>query len=1084
MPTHFFPITTITQVLEDETFLTQALNFHEITRFETSEERAIHNARINAEQIIKEDYANELYKRVATDECKIIEIDLEIKPPKKNLAWRKSVQLKLHAVQSIRKDGYYKAFIPALTISVITKKKTNLEQKLKDEILFALQRDGYTKSLQYLRWLERIENLRLEKQEIAVQLPRTKQRAIAEEKGETKEKSVLKETATALFSIKLKTAYEVEKQTEIIADIFKAKQKASILLVGKAGVGKTAIFHQLVNNRNDLDLTEFQFWATSGAKLIAGQTGFGMWQERCQKLIDEAKETNAILHLGSLIELLEVGKSNSSTQGIASFLRPKIARGEIICVVECTPEQLPILERNDPNLLGSFQQIHINEPNKQTSLKILNSVTQELTRNKRLKKAESDAINTIESLHRRYSTYSSFPGRPVQFLRNIFSQTENKQTIETQQVIESFSNETGLPQMLLSDKIPLELSETKQFFENKVIGQNEAVGLITKLIATVKTKLTRPQKPIASLLFIGPTGVGKTEMVKSLTEFFFTNKDRMIRFDMSEFSNPLSVQRLIGGTGEKEGLLTAKVREQPFSVILLDEFEKAHSSFFDLLLQILGEGRLTDSVGRVADFTNSIIVMTSNLGASEFQRGKSGFLRNSRERKNAIKHFDSAVKDFLRPEIFNRIDRIVPFSPLDENTVLKIADLEINKMKLRDGLRYRPVELDITKDAFKHLATKGYDVRYGARPLKRTLERELLAPLSAELNLRPLNEKLYVRCRLPNDKITLDFVTEETAKNQKVATMALASSAGRIAQIRRKVQKFLACYRLTELKNEMYQIVRIESRQKRGKWISPEDYKRIERKEKVQNFLKTLQIFNVEINSNEDEILLEIYGKKETANKGIPQIIEKNEKRYQRYLFELLKFQYQNPNEIKLALFSENSKEMFRLANLLRHCVKKNKGKITSVLAFTTVEQKNKTKEKPTLFDKIVWRKESDEPNKFIENSPNETFGLVMQLEGKLALPRFGSEIGVHRFPIGSKLNHVVVSATSAEFNKFKLPENLAKRDSINAQTERRIYDFPNGKVKDLALNKTILLVNKKLNDLYIELVETQLQKTADNLIE
>ncbi len=1084
MPTHFFPIVTLTQEFEDSSVLSEAIKFHEISRFNTKDEHAILDVRVNVEEILKRVYANDLYRRFSSENYKIKEIELEIEPPTKTLSWRNNINLKFHVVQSIRQDNYLTAYIPALGVAVVSKKKAKFEEKIKQEILSTLQRDGYLKSLQYLRWLERIEKVRLQKEEIAINLPRTKQRAIAEENEDTVEKSVLKESATDLFSVKLKTAYEVRKQIELLAEIFKAKQTSSILLVGKAGVGKTAIFHQLINERNEFDLEDFEFWATSGARLIAGQTGFGMWQERCQKLIDEAKERNAILHLGNLIELLEVGKSMSSMQGIASFLRPKIARGEIISVVECTPEQIPVIERNDANLLGAFQQIRIEEPDRKRSLIILESVTKELSQNKTIEKNESEAIRTIDSIHRRYSTYSAFPGRPVNFLRNVFADIGKDEKFSSNRVIKAFSNETGLPEMLLSNEIPLDLSETEKFFKQKVIGQDEAVKLITNLIATVKTKLTRPRKPIASLLFIGPTGVGKTEMVKSLTEFFFTEKERMIRFDMSEFSNQLSVQRLIGGTGEKEGLLTAKVREQPFSVILLDEFEKAHNSFFDLLLQILGEGRLTDSVGRVADFTNSIIVMTSNLGASEFQRGKSGFLRNSRERKNAVKHFDSAVRDFLRPEIFNRLDRIVPFSPLDEKTVLNIAELEIKKLKMRDGLRFRPVELEITNDALKHLATKGYDIRYGARPLKRTLERELLVPIATELNLRPIDKKLLVKCGLLNDKLNIEFIGENKTKTQHLATKVLASNAEKIAGLRRKMQKFLASYRLTELKDEIYRIIKLEALEKRGRWISQEDYRRIEKKLKLQNFLDKLNKFSDEINQTENKILLEIYGKSSQNDSNYPIQITEIEKRLRKYLFELLKFQYHNPNEIKLVLFSQNSATLFRIARYYATSMRENKNKISNILYFSTQSQAKQKAETILLFGREVWRKETNETENFLAKTPNETFGFILHIEGDLVLPRFGAEIGIHRFTNGAKNDRVLVSVTSGEFNKYTLPIDLEKHDSIKSQDERRVYDLPNNKVKDLLLEKTFSLEQNVLQNLFIEMIEMQLQKTADNLIE
>ncbi len=1084
MPTHFFPLTILTQHLEDETHISEALNFDEISRFHTNAESAEQNARVNAEAVIKADYATNLYARIASRNAEIKEILLEIEPPRKSAAWRTPVILKFQYVETVREDGYFSAYVPALHISVLSRKEKEFEAKIKTDILAALRRDGWTKSLQYLRWLARTESVSIEKSELAVNLPTAKQRAIAEEKNDAEEKSVLEETGEDLTKITLKTAYETEKQVRLLAEIFAAKQKSSVLLVGSAGVGKTAIFNEMVRRRDSLSLAEFGFWATSGARLIAGQTGFGMWQERASKLIDEAKKQNAILHLGNLFELTEVGKSNASTQGIASFLRPKIARGEIVVAVECTPEQIPLLEKQDPNLISAFRQIKIDEPDRAASLKILEWVAGEFARvsNPKDRKIEARAIKTIDAVHRRYSTYSAFPGRPVRFLRNILTLLPKDAPVTPEIVYREFSNETGLPEMLLNDETALDLRKTEEFFNRRVIGQADAVKLITDLIATVKTKLTRPRKPIASLLFIGPTGVGKTELTKALAEFFFSDNSRMIRFDMSEFSNPVSVQRLIGGTGEAEGLLTAKVREQPFSVLLLDEFEKAHPSFFDLLLQMLGEGRLTDSRGRVADFTNSIIVMTSNLGASEFQRGKSGFSNSSRQTQAAVKHFDSAVREFLRPEIFNRLDRIVPFAPLDEKSVLKIAELEIEKLKKRDGLRFRPVKLEIGEDVLNYLAETGYEVRYGARPLKRAVERKLLAPLSAELNLRPANEKLTVETALKKGEIELNFIGETETKKLKAESAVLATNAERIADLRRRMQKFSASYRLTELTDEIYQTIRLKALLNRGKWISEEDQKRIERQPKIEKFLKNIKEFADEISRMEDALLLEIYGKSVGENQKYADEILQKEKQFQTFLFELLKFQYPNPNKIKLEFFGENAAELFKLLRLFAACFKNAKSEIKRILAFTTEKQKDTEIEPKTLFDRAVYRTDMENSERFLSKTRAEILGVLLEIEGELALPRFGAETGIHRFIHGTRSNRVLIGSTEADFEKYALSEDLSKRDSVKFQTERRIYDISQNKVKDLFLEKTFSIENIDLQTVLIEAIETNLIKTSENL--
>lgn len=1086
MPTHFFSLSILTQNFEDETHLAEALNFHEISRFHTRADRVALDVRVNAEQILKDAYANAWHTRIAPEAVEIREVFVEIAPPKKSAVWRDELNLKFHVLQAVREDGYAQAYVPALGIAVLTRKTNEFEEKIKKEILLALRRDGYLKSLQFLRWLERIESVSLQTEEIAVNLPTAKQRAIAEEKGETEEKSVLKEVGTDLTKIKLNAAYERERQAEMLAETFRAKQKSSVLLVGAAGVGKTAIFHELVRRREKLGLKEYEFWATSGARLIAGQTGFGMWQERCQKLIDEGKKRGAILHLGNLFELTEVGKSTASAQGIASFLRPKIVRGEIVAVAECTPEQLPVLERRDPNLLGAFQQIRIEEPDRAASRKILESIAKEVVPIKKEKdrKIEAEAIKTIDAIHRRYSTYSAFPGKPVRFLRNVFAELETDENLNPQKIFQAFSNETGLPELLLNDEIALDLTETERFFARRVIGQEEAIKLIVNLIATVKAKLTRPRKPVASLLFIGPTGVGKTELTKALTEFFFSDSSRLIRFDMSEFSNQLSVQRLIGGTGEAEGLLTAKVREQPFSVVLLDEFEKAHHSFFDLLLQMLGEGRLTDSVGRVADFTNSIIVMTSNLGASEFQRGKSGFLQNRRERQTAIRHFNSAVREFLRPEIYNRFDRIVPFAPLDEKTVLKIAELEIEKLLRRDGLRFRPVKLEIGKQVLQHLAETGYDIRYGARPLKRAVERELLAPLATEFNLRPPDEKLTVTANLRNGKIALDFSSEKELNKRSAVSGILAMQAERIAELRRKTQKFASSYRLTELKDEIYQIARLQAFALRGKWLSDEDKRRIKRKPKIENFLENLTEFAASVSRKEDAILLEIYGKSAGENQKHSAEIEEKENFYKKYLLELLALQYQQPNEAKLALFGENSAALFRLARLYANCVREIQGEIKQILTFSLQKQPDREADPKPLFDREIWRCEVPDVAGFFAAAPKETVGILIQIESNLALPRFGAEAGIHRFTAGNRSDRVLVSSTEADSEKFSLPDELAKRDSVKFQFERRVYDTALNQVKDMILEETFSLENADLQEIVSKAMRENLMKIAENLIE
>ena len=435
-----------------------------------------------------------------------------------------------------------------------------------------------------------------------------------------------------------------------------------------------------------------------------------MWEQRCQELIKDAVKRKAVVHVGPLVELMEVGKSEHNSSGIATFLRPAVARGELLCVAECTPEQLPLIEKQDPQLLDAFRHLAVEEPDAAKGRAILANFARDNGR----RETRSAALAAIDRLHRRYATYSAYPGRPLRFLENLIRDGQKDVPIAETEVYAGFTRETGLPRAIIDSAVPLDLAETHNWFRSRVVGQPDAVNLVTDLLATVKAGLTRPNRPIASLLFIGPTGVGKTEMAKALAEFLFGSKDRLTRFDMSEYADPVSVRRLVGGAFGSEGLLTAKVREQPFSVLLLDEVEKADGSFFDLLLQALGESRLTDAGGRLADFRNTVVVLTSNLGAESYRRVSAGFVGSAVGKAESQEHFARAVEQFLRPEMFNRLDRVVPFAPLDAEGIRTIADREWQKVLHRDGVRFRRLTQSADPALLDHLAAVGFDPRYGA----------------------------------------------------------------------------------------------------------------------------------------------------------------------------------------------------------------------------------------------------------------------------------------------------------------------------------------------------------------------------------
>ena len=1084
MPTFFFSLTTLTQVFDDETAIAEALNFAEISRFDSNDERRDLAIRANVEEMLKHVDAREIATRIAPETVVTAEVKLEIEPPRNTEFWRAPISIRFQFAQWQRADGYRLAFVPSLSLLILTKDGDDFAARVEREIRAALVRENYTKSLEKLRLLERARRLEIARSEIAVELKTLKQRELDEERDD-EEKSIFDSVATKLNEADLPRAYELETTVELLAETLVAPQKISVLLIGANGVGKTGAVYELARQREKFGLGDRNFYATSGARLIAGQTGFGQWQERCQKLVEEAREQNAIVHFGNLVELLEVGKSNFSAQGIASFFRPKFQRGELQAIVECTPEQLAIIEKQDANLLQAFQQIRVEEPSRETGLRILRQVANEFAAPKSDadKQNSANVVRAVDALHRRYAGYSAFPGRPVRFLRDLMAMTDGA-AITEQTVLTKFARQTGLPLFLLDDREKLDSSKIEQHFNRRVLGQPDAVRLVADLIATIKARLTRPRKPVASLLFIGATGVGKTELTRALAEFFFGNRERMIRFDMSEFATPVAVQRLIGGFGAIEGQLTARVREQPFSVLLFDEFEKADASFFDLLLQILGDGRLTDGGGRTADFTNAIIVMTSNLGAETFGRGASGFVQSKTEKTGAIQHFNQAVRDFLRPEIFNRIDRVVPFAPLDKATAARITDLEIEKLLKRDGLRFRQIKFEIAPEALNYLTEKGYDARYGARPLRRSIERELVAPLAAELNQRSVEEKLEVRADLVDDKIEFEIQSDANQKKARIARAALVTTATRAAKLRRNSQKLESSHHLIELGDGRFRLEQILQRRERSKWISPEDASSLERLPQIKNYLQSSADFAADVARLEDRILLDVYGQKDVSQADFDDELTINELRLEKMLLDLLRLKIEKPDEICLSIHGENAASLFRLIRAFLQCAEDFGLEVAEVYRLTTIAVEAAELMPRELYGRRVYSAFVAEPEKFFAKTHDDTLCVQLRIVGAFANPRFAPESGVNYFIHNNITNRVAVSAGDFPIKNTLPSETFAARGSLDDSFfRRRNYNADTKIIEDKTLTKKFDFDGRNIAHVINQAIDEQLQRAARNLI-
>jgi ATP-dependent Clp protease ATP-binding subunit ClpC len=500
----------------------------------------------------------------------------------------------------------------------------------------------------------------------------------------------------------------------------------SILLVGGPGVGKTSWVLKLARwlaerRREAKDAHVPKLWRTSAERIVAGMVYLGMWQERCLKIIDALSFENHYLYVDRLTSLLAPQPDGSS---IGDLLIPAAASEELSLIAECTEAELERCQRRFPEALRPFRIVRLEEP-PATQMPELMRRYQE-TRRGRVSIHPMGLRQLVGHLEM-FQRDSLFPGKAFRFLEWLEQQAERgkARTLYPRDASEAYARYTGLPLQLISDEIPAEQGALAAQLTQGVIGQERACELAAGVLSRFKAGLNDPDKPVGTMLFVGPTGVGKTELSKQLARTLFGHEERMIRLDMSEYMLPGSAQRLME-VGPGITSLAERVRQQPLSLILFDELEKAHPEIFDLLLGILGEGRLTDSLGRLVDFRMTVICMTSNLGVEQSEPMGYGAERGSGD-------FLRAVRQAFRPELFNRIDHVIPFRRLSEADVLRIVDLELEKAASRAGLLRRKLRLVVDPAARVWLARNGYDPKLGARPLKRLIEAKVMAPIAVRL---------------------------------------------------------------------------------------------------------------------------------------------------------------------------------------------------------------------------------------------------------------------------------------------------------------------------------------------------------------
>ena len=546
----------------------------------------------------------------------------------------------------------------------------------------------------------------------------------------------------------------------------------SVVLLGAPGVGKTAVLRKLLHEMRAgrlPSLADASVYEMSTAALCSGTRYTGMQEGKIKALLRHATRQR-LVYVPDLWNIPTAGSYETNPRGIYDLMRPGIEQGSLVVFGEMSPGRWEKLCREHPTLERDFATISVDEMDEVQTREVLWMTASELNPKVAFEKA---SVDRIYALTKKFLPTMSFPGKAVDLLRRVAlasrppGERGRAAPVDTAFVEELFAEETGLPMHMISQRVQVTYDDMRGFLGERVLGQGEAVNAVADVLALYKTGLSNPDRPAGVLLFVGPTGVGKTELAKATAEFLFGSRDRIFRVDLSEYKDFHSFEKLIGDPRRSTtGLLTDHVRQHPFTVVLLDEFEKGHPNVADLFLQVFDDGRLTDATGETVGFRHALIILTSNVGTepTEPAIGFGDTVRSGARALDARIH--RALEVQYRPEFLNRIDRVLVLKPLSREDMRRIARRELGKVYEREGLLERDLLLEVDDGIMDLLLERGFDPKYGARPLKRAIEETLVVPLARALLGAEERRFRLLRIARAGDDVRLTF--EETESSRKL----------------------------------------------------------------------------------------------------------------------------------------------------------------------------------------------------------------------------------------------------------------------------------------------------------------------------